>query len=65
MSVEEIETAIARLSAQDFAQLVRWIDDYRARLWDKQIEDDLEAGRLDVLLTEVDKEYEAGSGQVL
>jgi len=33
--------------------------------WDKQIEDDLEAGRLDALLAEVDKEYEAELAQPL
>jgi len=34
-------------------------------MWDKQIEDDLEAGRLDALLDEVDKEHKAGLGRPL
>jgi hypothetical protein len=65
MGVKEIEMAIAQLSAQDLAELVGWLEDYRAQLWDKQIEDDLELGRLDALLAEVDKEYEAGLSQPL
>jgi hypothetical protein len=34
-------------------------------MWDKQIEEDLEAGRLDAMLAEVDEEYQAGLGQPL
>lgn len=33
--------------------------------WDEQIEDDLESGRLDTLLAEVDAEYEAGLARPL
>jgi len=52
-------TIITQLSAKDVAKLANWLEDYQAQLWDKQIEDDLEAGRLDALLTKVEKEYEA------
>jgi hypothetical protein len=65
MGVKEIETAITQLSAQDLAELVRWLEDYQAQLWDRQIEEDLEAGRLDALLEKVDREYEAGSSRPL
>ncbi len=65
MSVQEIEAAIARLPVGELAELATWLEEYRARLWDKQIEDDLEAGRLDALLAEVDREYEAGLSRPL
>jgi hypothetical protein len=65
MSVKEIETAITRLPTTEFAELMTWFDSYSAQMWDKQIEEDLEAGRFDALLAEVDKEYEAGLGQPL
>jgi hypothetical protein len=65
MDVKEIEIAITRLSAKDVAKLVSWLENYQAQLWDRQIEEDLEAGRLDALLAEVDKEYEAGLSQPL
>ena len=65
MSVSEIETAITQLTAPDVQSLMTWIADYHATLWDAQIEDDLEAGRLDALLAEVDAEYEAGLAQPL
>ena len=60
MSVTEIETAITQLTSEDLDQPVNWLENYHARLWDKQIEKDLETGRLDTVLAEVDREYEAG-----
>ena len=44
----------------ELAELVSWLEDYHAQVWDKQIEDDLQGGRLDALLEQVDREYEAG-----
>ena len=65
MSVKEIEIAVTQLSATDLAELMAWLENYHAQMWDQQIEEDLETGRLDALLAEVDKEYEAGLGQPL
>ena len=65
MNIKEIEIAIAQLSAKELAELMAWLEEYHAQMWDKQIEEDLEAGRLDALLAEVDKEYEAGLSQPL
>jgi BioD-like phosphotransacetylase family protein len=65
MSVKEIEAAITRLPAKEVAELMSWLAEYHAHLWDQQIEEDLEAGRLDALLAEVDKEYQAGQAQPL
>jgi hypothetical protein len=65
MSVKEIEAAITRLPAKDLAELMAWLQEYAAQVWDKQIEEDLEAGRLDALLAEVDKECQAGLSQPL
>lgn len=65
MSVKEIEAAITKLPREDLAELMAWLEAYRAQVWDRQIEGDLEAGRLDALLAEVDREYEAGLSQPL
>jgi len=65
MTVREIEIAITQLTPQDLGRLMKWLDDYRAQMWDKQIGEDLEAGRLDAVLAEVDAEYAAGSSQPL
>jgi hypothetical protein len=65
MSVKEIEVAITQLPRKDLVELVVWFENYHARMWDKQIEEDLEAGRLDASLAEVDEEYESGLGRPL
>jgi len=65
MSVQEIETAITRLPVRDVTELMSWLAEFHALSWDKQIEYDLDSGKLDALLAEVDKEYEAGLAQPL
>ena len=65
MSVKEIEDAIVRLPAGELAELLAWLGEYQAQVWDKQVEDDLIAGRLDGLLAEVEDEYQAGLSRPL
>lgn len=57
MTVKEIETAIMQLSLDELLELSNWLAEYQAQVWDEQIEADLEAGRLDLLLAEVDAGY--------
>ena len=59
MSVTEIEAASTELTSKDLDELTSWLAEYYAKIWDRQIEDDLEAGRLDTVLAKVDREYEA------
>lgn len=65
MSVKEIEAAIVQLPVQDVAELMAWLAEYHAEVWDRQIKYDLDSGRLDALLAEVDQEYEAGLAKPL
>jgi len=59
MDVKEIESAIAKLPPADIAELAKWFEEFHAKLWDKQIERDLKAGRLDSLLEEAKQDVEA------
>ena len=65
MSVQEIESAIIQLPSREITELMSWLSEHHAQLWDKQIEDDLESGHLDALLAEVDQEYAAGLARPL
>ncbi len=65
MSVKEIEAAIVQLPVKEVAELMSWLAEHHAEVWDKQIEYDLDSGRLDALLAEVDQEYEAGLAKPL
>ena len=39
-------TAIAKLPRGEFVELERWFDAERNRLWDRQIEEDAQSGKL-------------------
>ena len=60
MSVIELEKAIANLSAEELARFAGWFEEYMADQWDRQIEQDAVAGRLDQILRKVDKDIDAG-----
>ena len=60
MSVQELENAISQLSYDEFTRLARWLDEYRAELWDRQIEADMRAGRLDEAGRRADADFDAG-----
>ena len=59
-TVAEIEAAISNLPPQDFAQVRDWLLERDNLLWDKQIEEDAAAGRLDHIIAEVESDIAAG-----
>jgi len=65
MGIQEIQAAIVKLPVERRIELSTWLEEYQARMWDQQIEDDLALGRLDDVLAKVDAEYEAGLAQPL
>ena len=60
MSVEELQTAVARLPADDPDRFSRWFEEFLAEQWDRRIEADILAGRLDAAGCGADEEFEAG-----
>jgi len=60
MDVKEIETAIAQLPPAQVAELADWFDEFRARLWDQQIERDVSSGRLESLFDEAKENLKSG-----
>ncbi len=60
MSVQELENAIRQLPQDEFVELANWLDEYRAELWDRQIEADILAGRLNAAGKRADDDFEAG-----
>lgn len=60
MDVKEIETAITQLPPAKVAELAEWFEEFHGRIWDRQLEQDLKAGRLDSLLKEAKEDLESG-----
>jgi hypothetical protein len=64
-TVKQIEDAILKLSPQELSQLADWVLDLDEQLWDKQIEQDVAAGKLNFLAQEALAELEAGNCRTL
>jgi hypothetical protein len=60
MSIEELQTAVAQLPAEDLARFSKWFEEFLAEQWDQQIEADIQNGRLDAAGRGADEEFEAG-----
>ena len=60
MSVEELEKAVSELPREDLTRFFSWFQNYMAEEWDRQIEKDLKAGRLDKLIEEAKDDIAAG-----
>jgi hypothetical protein len=60
MSVEELESVVSGLSPAELARFSQWFEEFVADQWDRQIEKDVQAGRLDAALKRADGHYEAG-----
>jgi SOS-response transcriptional repressor LexA len=59
--IDELKTDIERLSSAEVAELFRWLSEREWESWDKQIEADSQAGRLDFLLREARQEKARGT----
>ena len=60
MSVEELELVVSRLATDELALFARWFDEFRAEQWDRQIEADIVAGKLDASGRRADDDFESG-----
>lgn len=58
--VESIEQQIKALSAEEVAQLRAWFFEFDWALWDRQIERDVAAGKLDALAEKALRDHAAG-----
>ncbi|MCI0438094.1 MAG: hypothetical protein L0177_03065 [Chloroflexi bacterium] len=63
MGVEEIKTAIVQLSPDELAELAAWFEEFHANAWNRQIEEDLESGRLDKLIKQAEEAFDAGRNE--
>lgn len=59
-TVQEIEAAITRLKPEEIKAVAQWLDELREEMWDRQIEADARAGKLDNLMEEAKRDFEAG-----
>ncbi len=58
--LEELEMAIASLSEEEYREFRRWFLERDWEKWDRQIEEDSKAGKLDFLVKEAHQAKKGG-----
>jgi hypothetical protein len=63
--VEKIERDVQALSPEELAQFRAWFLEYDWAAWDRQLEKDVEAGKLDQLADKALRDHAAGKTKPL
>ena len=61
--IEQIEQDVRKLDRDELAAFRRWFREYDSEEWDRQIEDDVRAGKLDKLAEEALATHRAGKSK--
>ncbi len=59
--LEILERKIQSLNQEELQEFERWFAEYKADLWDKQIEEDATAGRIDKPADEAIRQFKTGN----
>ena len=60
VTAQSVEQVVAQLSAEELAKFRRWFAEFDSDAWDKQLEQDVASGKLDVMAAEALADYRAG-----
>ncbi len=60
MSLQELESAVTSLPKPELETFARWFEEFMADAWDRRIEADIQAGKLDEAGRQADADFEAG-----
>jgi hypothetical protein len=63
--VENIEQEVKALTPSELAAFRRWFVEFDAQVWDRQIEEDVQKGKLDKLAEEALATHHAGKSKEL
>jgi len=58
--VQRLEREIKELAPSEFAAFRKWFQEYDAAQWDRQIEEDVAAGKFDQLAQKALADHQAG-----
>ncbi len=59
-AVQELQSAVSQLSAEELASFREWFDKFDAEAWDRQFEEDAKSGKLDQLANQAIADFQAG-----
>jgi hypothetical protein len=64
-SIKSIEAAIEALPAAELAEFRQWFAEFDSQAWDRQLERDVAAGKLDSLASEALSDHRSGTSRPL
>ncbi len=59
-AVQELQSAVSQLSAEELARFREWFDKFDAEVWDRQFEEDAKSGKLNQLANQAIADFQAG-----
>ena len=59
-AVQELQSAVSQLSAEELARFRAWFDEFDAEVWNGQFEEDAKSGKLDRLANRATADFRAG-----
>lgn len=60
MNITELKTVVSKLPQNQLAELIEWLDEFQEPIWDKHIEDDLKAGKFNLLIRQTEQAFSEG-----
>ncbi len=60
MSIEELQSAVTQLPAEELDRFSHWFEEFLSEQWDQRIESDILAGRLEAAGRRADENFESG-----
>ena len=63
--IKNIEREVEKLTATELSDFRKWFQEFDAENWDRQIEEDARAGKLDALADEAIKSFKSGGSTEL
>ncbi len=59
-AVLQLEQAVSQLPPKELARFRKWFEEFDAKIWDKQFEQDVKSGKLDKLANRAITDFRAG-----
>ena len=64
-AVQELQSDVSQLSAEELARFTAWFDEFDAEVWDGQFEEDAKSGKLDRVANRAIANFRAGKRKQL
>ena len=59
-AIQELQSAVSQLSAEELTRFREWFDKFDAEVWDRRFEEDAKSGKLDQLANQAIADFRAG-----